>query len=483
MKKSIKDILLERILVLDGAMGTMIQSYNLTESDFRGSRLKDHDTPQRGNNDILSLTQPDIIADIHRNYLDAGADIIITNSFNASTISQKDYNTSALSYEMSFQAAAIACKSADEFTAKTPEKPRFVAGDLGPTNQTCSLSPRVEEPAYRNVTFEDLVDAYSIQVNAFLDAGVDILLVETVFDTLNCKAALYAVQTIQEQRGTELPVMVSGTITDLSGRLLSGQTVEAFWYSIRHVPLLSVGLNCAFGAEALRPFIEILSGIADTHISIHPNAGLPNETGGYDESPEFTARILAEFAQDGFVNLVGGCCGTTSEHIRAISMAVEGFLPRKIPDCKQFTRLSGLEPLNIKSDSLFVNIGERTNVAGSSRFRKMILDGQYEKALEVARHQVENGAQMIDVNMDEGLLDSVSSMTTFLNHIAAEPDISKVPIMVDSSRWDVISAGLRCIQGKAVVNSLSLKDGEALFIQRARDVRKLGAAVIIMAFD
>ncbi len=483
MKNILSNILQNRILVMDGAMGTMIQSYNLSESDFRGDVLKDHPKSQKGNNDLLSLTQPEVITEIHYAYLEAGADIIGTNTFNASGVSQKDYGTSELAYDMNFQAAVLARKAADLYSAKTPDKPRFVAGDMGPTNQTCSISPKVDEPAFRNVTFDEIADAYAVQVRAFIDAKVDVLLVETVFDTLNCKAALYAIQTIQEERGTEIPVMVSGTITDLSGRLLSGQTVEAFWYSVHHVPLLSIGLNCAFGATALRPFIESLSNIADTFVSIHPNAGLPNEIGDYDESPEFTAGILEEFARSGFVNLVGGCCGTTPAHIKAITDAVQNIQPRKIPRCERFTRLAGLEPLDIRKESLFVNVGERTNVAGSSRFKKLILNGEFEKALDVARQQVENGAQIIDINMDEGLLESQTAMVTFLNYIAAEPDISRVPVMIDSSRWDVLAAGLRCVQGKPVVNSLSLKDGEQAFILRAKEVKKLGAALIVMAFD
>jgi 5-methyltetrahydrofolate--homocysteine methyltransferase len=472
-----------RILVLDGAMGTMIQSYALAEEDFRGARFPAPPVPLKGNNEILTLTRPDVIEAIHRAYFEAGADIAETNTFTANAIAQADYRTQGLVRELNLAAAGLARRVADEFTAREPHKPRFVAGILGPTNRTASLSPDVNDPGFRSVSFDELAAAYAEQAEALLEGGADLLMVETVFDTLNCKAALFAVRNVVERRGLDLPLMVSGTITDKSGRTLSGQTTEAFWNSIRHAQLFSVGLNCALGARDLRPYVEELSRIADVPVSCHPNAGLPNAFGGYDQGPEEMAGVLREFAVSGFLNIVGGCCGTTPAHIRAIAEAVAGLPPRTVPAIPPYTRLSGLEPLTIRPDSLFVNVGERTNVTGSSRFAELIKRGDYEPALEVARDQVENGAQAIDVNMDEALLDSVAAMRTFLNLMAAEPDISKVPVMVDSSKWEVIEAGLKCLQGKGIVNSISLKEGEAAFLERARRIRRYGAAVVVMAFD
>jgi 5-methyltetrahydrofolate--homocysteine methyltransferase len=472
-----------RILVLDGAMGTMIQSYGLQEKDFRGDRFRDHPKELRGNNDLLTLTRPDVVAEIHRAYLEAGADLLETNTFNAQAISQADYGLEALAYELNVAAARLARGVADEVTARDPARPRFVVGVLGPTNRTASLSPDVNDPAYRNVTFVQLAEAYRTQAEGLLDGGADLLMVETVFDTLNCKAALFALRGLLQERGVDVPLMVSGTITDASGRTLSGQTVEAFWNSIRHAGLFSAGLNCALGAAQLRPYVEELSRRADLPVSCHPNAGLPNAFGGYDQTPESMAELLGEFARSGLVNLIGGCCGTTPAHIRAIAEAVAGVPPREIPAVPPICRLSGLEPLDIRPDTLFVNIGERTNVTGSSRFAALIKAGDYEAALDVARHQVENGAQIIDVNMDEGMLDARAAMERFLRLVAAEPDIAKVPVMVDSSRWEALEAGLQNLQGKGVVNSISLKEGEADFLAKARLVRRYGAAVVVMAFD
>ena len=483
MQKNITSILEDRIAVMDGAMGTMIQSYNLNEADFRGEIFSNWNQPLKGNNDILSITQPDIIQEIHEIYLDAGADIITTNTFNANRISQADYSMGEHVYNMNLESARIARRAADRFTKLNPDKPRFVLGDLGPTNQTCSMSPDVSDPSYRAVEYDLMAAAYEEQVRAFMKGGVDILIVETVFDTLNCKAALFAIQTVFDDLGRQIPVMVSGTITDKSGRILSGQTVEAFWYSVRHLPLLSIGLNCAFGAQALRPYIQSLASIADVNVSIHPNAGLPDELGNYRESPQYTADILAELASEGLLNIIGGCCGTTPEHIQCMSETMQGLKPRIIPDIQIHTRLAGLEPLDIRPESLFSNVGERTNVAGSLKFKKLIKNEEYESALEVARQQVNNGAQIIDVNMDESLLDSEQAMKTFLLRIAAEPDISRVPVMIDSSKWSVIETGLKCIQGKPIVNSLSLKEGEDIFLKQARIVKKYGAAIIVMAFD
>ena len=479
----IKNILKKQILTLDGAMGSLIQTHNLIENDYRGEILSDHPQDLKGNHDLLSLTCPDIIEDIHKSYLSAGADIIETNTFNSNAISQSDYNLEKYVYNLNLQAAKIARKAADYFSNQTPNQPRFVAGILGPTSRTSSMSPDVNDPSYRNVTFDGLAATYSDQCNGLLDGGVDIIMVETVFDTLNCKAALYAIQETFEKRGESVPVMVSVTITDASGRTLSGQTIEAFWYSVRHMELLSVGINCALGAVEMRPFLADLSAVADVPISVHPNAGLPNELGEYDQSPEFMADIIGEFASSGLVNIVGGCCGTTPEHIKAIFQKVQSIPPRTIPKIPDCTKLSGLEPLNIDKNSLFVNIGERTNVSGSKKFASLIREEKYEDALSVAIQQVDGGAQMIDVNMDEGLLDSEACMEIFLRMIASDPAISRVPIVIDSSRWEVIETGLKNIQGKGVVNSISLKDGEEAFLEKAGKIQKYGAAVIIMAFD
>jgi 5-methyltetrahydrofolate--homocysteine methyltransferase len=477
----------QRILILDGAMGTLIQSYNLGEADFRGARFAEHGRDLEGNNDLLNLTQPEVITAIHLAYLEAGADIIETNTFNANRISQADYGLESLSYEMNYEAARLACEAVSQFTGgpSQPEwdRPRFVAGALGPTNRTASLSPEVADPGARNVTFDELAVAYAEAARGLLDGGADILLVETVFDTLNGKAAIFGIQSVFAERDSAVPLMISGTIVDASGRTLSGQTTGAFYNSIRHADPLVVGLNCALGAEMFREYIGELARVADTYVSIYPNAGLPNEFGDYDDTPEQMAPILRDYAQRGLVNIVGGCCGTTPAHIRLFAESVRGLPPRPLPQIEPRCRLSGLEPLNIGRDSLFVNVGERTNVTGSARFARLILNGDYEEALAVARQQVENGAQIIDVNMDEGLLDSEKAMVTFLNLIAAEPDIARVPIMIDSSRWSVIEAGLKCVQGKAVVNSISLKEGEAEFVRQAQLVRRYGAAVIVMAFD
>jgi 5-methyltetrahydrofolate--homocysteine methyltransferase len=473
----------ERILVMDGAMGTMIQALELEENDFRGQRFATHERAQKGNNDLLSLTRPDAISDIHRSFLEAGADIIETNTFNATAISQADYGTESLVRELNRQSALLACKVAGEFTGQDPARPRFVMGALGPTNRTASLSPDVNRPEFRNTSFAQLRDVYAEAALGLVEGGVDALILETVFDTLNCKAALFGIANTFSHLGNRLPVIVSGTIIDASGRTLSGQTVEAFWHSIRHVKPFAVGLNCALGAEELRPWIQALSRVADCPVSLYPNAGLPNELGGYDDTPENMSRLIGEFARDGLLNLVGGCCGTTPEHISSIAEAVRDVPPRLVPDVEPWCRLSGLEPLTITPELNFVNIGERTNVTGSAVFRRLIQSDDYEAALEVARQQVENGAQIIDVNMDEGLLDGPKAMTRFLNLIATEPDIARVPVMIDSSRWDVLEAGLRCLQGKGVVNSISMKEGEEPFIQQAREILQYGAAVIVMAFD
>ena len=479
----LEPLLAKRILLLDGAMGTMIQSYKLGEADYRGERFRDHPRELKGNNDLLSITQPAIIRAIHGAYLDAGADILETNSFNSTAISLADYGMESLVYELNVASAKLARDIADQFEARDPARPRFVAGVLGPTSRTASISPDVNDPGFRNVTFDQLVEAYTEATRGLIDGGADLLLVETIFDTLNAKAALFAIDRYFETVGIRIPVMISGTITDASGRTLSGQTTEAFWNSVAHARPLSIGLNCALGARALRQYVQELSRVAPVHVSAHPNAGLPNEFGGYDEGPEETAAVLGEFAASGLLNIVGGCCGTTPDHIRAIARAVQGLTPRKRPLIEPRCRLSGLEPLSIGPETLFVNVGERTNVTGSRRFAKLILEGAYEAALDVARQQVENGAQMIDVNMDEAMLDSEQAMQKLLRLIASEPDISRVPVMVDSSKWSVIEAGLKCLQGKGVVNSISLKEGEAAFIHHATLVRRYGAAVIVMAFD
>ena len=481
MSQKILDAAQQRILVLDGAMGTMIQRHSLEEEHFRGARFADWHTDLKGNNDLLSLTQPDIICDIHRAYLEAGADIIETNTFNSTQVSQADYQMEAISREINVASALLARKAADEFS--TPERPRFVAGILGPTSRTASLSPDVNDPGARNVTFDELVENYTESTHALIEGGVDLIMVETIFDTLNAKAALFAVQQVFEELGTELPIMISGTITDASGRTLSGQTPEAFWNSVRHAKPISIGLNCALGPKELRPHLLEISTVADTMVSAHPNAGLPNEFGGYDLDALNMAETVAEFAGAGLLNIVGGCCGTTPEHIRAIADAVANIKPRQIPSIEPACRLSGLEPFTIKADSLFVNVGERCNVTGSAVFKRLILEENYDAALAVARQQVINGAQIIDVNMDEGMLESLPAMVTFLHLVASEPEISRVPIMVDSSKWEVIEAGLKCIQGKSVVNSISLKEGEAEFIEKAKLCKKHGAAIVVMAFD
>lgn len=472
-----------RLLFLDGATGTMIQRHKLGEADFRGERFADWQQDLGGNNDLLVLTQPTIIRDIHRAYLEAGADIIETNTFNATCASQSDYGMEAIVYELNFEAAKIAREAADEFNALTPDKPRWVAGVIGPTSRTASISPDVNDPAARNTTFDELAEDYRNATRALIAGGSDIILIETVFDTLNAKAAVFAVQDVYEELGFELPIMISGTITDASGRTLSGQTPEAFWNSLAHAKPFAIGLNCALGGEQLRPHIEELSNICPTLISAHPNAGLPNAFGEYDETAEETASIITEFAERGLINIVGGCCGTTPEHIRAIAESCSSRAPRVVPEETQSCRLSGLEPFTIDSNSLFVNVGERCNVTGSARFKRLVLEGDYETALAVALEQVENGAQILDINMDEGMLDAVEAMTTFLKLIASEPDISRIPIMVDSSKWHVIEEGLKCIQGKPVVNSISMKEGEAPFIEQAKLCKRYGAAVVVMAFD
>ena len=484
----LRQLLSQRILILDGAMGTMIQRYKLTEEDYRGTRFAEFSVPGKevfvkGNNELLTLTQPHVIQEIHEQYLEAGADLIETNTFGATTIAQDDYHMAHLAYEMNLQAARIARAACDNYS--TPDKPRFVAGALGPTPKTASISPDVNDPGARNVTFDQLVAAYHDQVRALVEGGSDVLLVETVFDTLNCKAALFAIDQFFDETNQKLPIMISGTVTDASGRVLSGQTVTAFWNSVRHARPLTIGLNCALGAALMRPYAEELSKIAETFVCIYPNAGLPNPMSdtGFDETPDVTSSLLKDFAESEFVNIAGGCCGTTPEHIKAIAETVKSIPPRVIPTHLHHMRLSGLEPYVIDEDSLFVNVGERTNVTGSKAFARMILNEQYEEALAVARQQVENGAQIIDINMDEAMLDSVAAMTRFLNLIASEPDIARVPIMIDSSKWSVIEAGLKCVQGKAIVNSISLKEGEEEFQRQAKLCRRYGAAVIVMAFD
>jgi 5-methyltetrahydrofolate--homocysteine methyltransferase len=473
----------KRILVLDGAMGTMIQKHKLTEQQYRGQRFKDFPHELRGNNDLLSITQPQIIRSIHEAYLEAGADIIETNTFNSNAISMSDYKMASLVYELNQTSAKLAREAVDRIELRGQSKPRFVAGSMGPLNKTASLSSNVNDPGYRAVTFDQIVHAYTEQLCGLIDGGVDLLLVETVFDTLNCKAALFAINDYFDKNGIKLPIMVSGTITDASGRTLSGQTTEAFWNSITHAGLFSVGLNCSLGAKQLRPYIEEMSRIADCYVSCYPNAGLPNAFGEYDEQPDDTSYYIKDFAESGFINIVGGCCGTTPAHIAKIAKAVENIPPRKIPAIKPYLRLSGLEPLTFTPQTNFVNIGERTNITGSSKFSKLILSGDYESALSVARQQVESGAQIIDINMDEGMLDGEAAMVKFLNLISSEPDISKVPVMIDSSKWSIIEAGLKCIQGKGIVNSISLKEGEEIFKERAKKIRRYGAAVIVMAFD
>nr|WP_269782758.1 methionine synthase [Photobacterium carnosum] len=473
----------QQILIIDGGMGTMIQSYKLDEQDYRGQRFSDWHADLKGNNDLLVLTQPQLIKDIHLEYLEAGADILETNTFNATTIAMADYDMESLSADINFAAATLAREAADEWTAQTPNKPRFVAGVLGPTNRTCSISPDVNDPGFRNVTFDELVIAYSESTHALIKGGVDIILIETIFDTLNAKACAFAVTGVFEELGYELPVMISGTITDASGRTLSGQTTEAFYNSLRHVKPISFGLNCALGPDELRQYVAELSRISECAVSAHPNAGLPNAFGEYDLEADEMAEHIKEWAQQGFLNLVGGCCGTTPEHIRQMYQVTKNIKPRVLPEIKVACRLSGLEPLTIEAESLFVNVGERTNVTGSARFKRLIKDELYDEALDVARQQVESGAQIIDINMDEGMLDAQAAMVRFLNLCATEPDIAKVPIMVDSSKWEIIEAGLKCVQGKPIVNSISLKEGKENFIAQAKLLRRYGAAVIVMAFD
>ncbi|WP_173147521.1 methionine synthase [Pseudomonas sp. MS15a(2019)] len=480
---ALRHALAQRILILDGGMGTMIQSYRLEEADYRGRRFADWPSDVKGNNDLLLLTQPKIIAEIEKAYLDAGADILETNTFNATRVSQADYGMEEITYELNLAGARVAREVADAKTLETPDRPRFVAGVLGPTSRTCSISPDVNNPGYRNVTFDELVENYTEATRGLIEGGADLILIETIFDTLNAKAAIFAVQGVFEEVGIELPIMISGTITDASGRTLSGQTTEAFWNSVRHAQPISVGLNCALGAKELRPYVEELATKADTFVSAHPNAGLPNAFGEYDESPEQMAAVVEEFAASGLLNIVGGCCGTTPAHIQAIAEAVGRHAPRQLPDIPKACRLSGLEPFTISRESLFVNVGERTNITGSAKFARLIREENYAEALEVAQQQVEAGAQVIDINMDEGMLDSQAAMVTFLNLIASEPDISRVPIMIDSSKWEVIEAGLKCIQGKGIVNSISMKEGVEAFIHHAKLCKRYGAAVVVMAFD
>jgi len=472
-----------RIMILDGAMGTMIQQYKLSEADFRSERFAAHGKDVKGNNELLSLTRPDIILEIHKQYLAAGCDVIETNTFGATTIAQGDYDLAEIAYELNLMSAQLARQACDAHS--TPERPRFVAGALGPQPKTASISPDVNDPGARNVTFEELRVAYTEQLNGLLDGGVDLILIETIFDTLNAKAAIFAVEEVFEARGERLPVMVSGTVTDASGRILSGQTVEGFWNSVRHARPITIGLNCALGAALMRPYIAELSKICDTYVCVYPNAGLPNPMSdtGFDETPADTSALLEEFARAGLVNMAGGCCGTTPEHIEAIAAKVTSLPIRVVPDIAVKTRLSGLEALNIDDESLFVNVGERANVTGSKAFARLIREEKYDEAVAVARQQVENGAQIIDVNMDEAMLDSAACMHRFLNMIASEPDIARVPVMIDSSKWSVIETGLKCAQGKSIVNSISLKEGEEPFLKQARLCRLYGAAAVVMAFD
>ena len=483
IESSIFQLIKNQILVLDGAMGTMIQQYKLSEEDYRGKEFINHSLPVKGNNDLLVLTQPEIIREIHEKYLEAGADIIETNTFNAQSISLSDYKMEHLAKRINIEAAQIAKKAALKFSKQNIDKPRFVAGSVGPTNKTVSLSPDANNPGYRNISFDELVYAYKEQIEGLIEGGIDLLLIETIFDTLNAKAALFAAEEIFKTRNISVPVMVSLTISDASGRTLSGQTLEAFLISVSHFPLFSVGLNCAFGARQIEPYLEELSKLASCYVSVYPNAGLPNQFGGYDESPADMAKIIASFANKGFVNIVGGCCGTTPAHIKAFSEELKKFKPRIIQELKQITSLSGLEPLHITKESNFINIGERTNVAGSRKFADLIRNKKYEEALSVARQQIENGAQIMDVNLDDGLIDAETEMPLFLQWLMADPEVAKVPVMIDSSKWNVIENGLKCLQGKAIVNSISLKEGEKLFIERAQKIKQYGAAVIVMAFD
>jgi 5-methyltetrahydrofolate--homocysteine methyltransferase len=505
---NIREILKDRILVLDGAMGSLIQEYKLSDADYRGEKFKNFPHEVKGNNDMLSITKPEVIKEIHAKYFDAGADIAETNTFSGTSVAMADYHMEAYVYELNYQSAKIAREVADEFTAKNPSKPRFVAGSIGPTNRTLSLSPDVNDPGFRAITFDELVEAYYEQIQGLVDGGADLLLVETIFDTLNAKAALFAIDlfafdvkhntikplkstSMEQQTRTDLleyvekniPVMVSGTITDASGRTLSGQTTEAFLTSVSHIDLLSIGLNCALGADLMRPYVQILANEAPFMVSAHPNAGLPNEMGEYDQSPAEMAVIVEEFLQSGFMNIIGGCCGTTPAHIKAIAEVSAKYKPRIIPTFEPIQKVSGLEPLKMTKETNFINVGERCNVTGSKAFARLIREGKYDDALSVARNQAENGAQIIDVNLDEGMIDGVEAMTTFLNLIAAEPDISRLPLMIDSSKWEVIEAGLKCVQGKSIVNSISLKEGEAKFKETAEKVKRYGASTVVMAFD
>ena len=481
VKTVLKSLLSQRILVLDGAMGTMIQRHKLQEADYRGERFKDWHTLVQGNNDLLTLTQPHIISDIHRSFLEVGADIIETNTFNSNRISMADYEMENLAYEINFASAQLAKNITNEFS--TADKPRFVAGVIGPTSRTCSLSPDVNDPGFRNVTFDELVEVYSESTRGLIEGGSDLILIETIFDTLNAKAAIFAVQQVFAEDYVELPIMISGTITDASGRTLSGQVTEAFYNSLRHAKPISIGLNCALGPDSLRQYVAELSRVSETYISAHPNAGLPNEFGEYELDAISMSEQVAEWATSGLVNILGGCCGSTPEHIKAIVDAIDGLPPRRLPDIKPECRLSGLEAFNIGDDSLFVNVGERANITGSAKFKRLILNEEYEEALDICQTQVEDGAQMVDVNMDEGMLDGEAAMIRFLNLIASEPDIAKVPLMIDSSKWEIIEAGLKCSQGKAVVNSISLKEGKDNFVKYANLCKRYGAAIIVMAFD
>lgn len=483
MKPSLKEVFQQKIVVLDGAMGTSIQKYKLQEADYRGSRFASHSRPLKGNNDILVFTRPDVISAIHKGYLEAGADIIETNTFNANRISEADYSLESIVYELNFAAAKLAKEAADEYTQKDPSKPRFVAGSIGPTNKTGSLSPNVENPGYRDVSFDDLVEAYTEQIQGLLDGGADALLIETIFDTLNAKAAVFAANAELDKRNTDIPIMISVTLTDKSGRTLSGQTIEAFIASIRNDRIFSLGLNCSFGAQDLIPFVREISRKEPYYVSVHPNAGLPNQLGDYEEKPSETARLIRILVDEGHLNMVGGCCGTNHTHIQAIAEAVAGIAPRKIPTIDKETILSGLEALKINKESNFINIGERTNVAGSIKFARLIREKKYEEALSVAREQVEGGAQVIDINMDDAMLEAKVEMETFLKLVVSEPDISRVPVMIDSSKWEVLEAGLKCLQGKSIVNSISLKEGEEEFLRKAKLIRRYGAAVVVMAFD
>ncbi|HEY8965541.1 MAG TPA: methionine synthase, partial [Candidatus Methylacidiphilales bacterium] len=479
----LNELLSKRIAILDGGMGTMIQRLKLEEADFRGERFKDWPSDLKGNNDLLVLTKPEAIEAIHFAYFEAGAHIVETNTFNSTTVSQADYGMESLARELNVAAARVARAAADRHRAKTPGKAAFVAGSIGPTSKTASMSPDVNNPGFRAVTYGQLVEAYVEQVEGLIEGGCDLLLVETIFDTLNAKAALYAIEEVFDKLGRRLPVMISVTITDASGRTLSGQTTEAFWNSVAHARPFSVGINCALGAKDMRPYIAELSRIAPCFVSCHPNAGLPNAFGGYDETPEQMTEVISEFARSGFLNIVGGCCGTTPDHIAALDKALAALPPRAVPEADHFQHLSGLEPYTIGREPVFTMVGERTNVTGSPKFSKLILAGDYDAALAVARQQVESGANVIDVNLDEGMLDGEAAMVRFLNLIASEPEIARVPIMIDSSKWSVIEAGLRCVQGKAIVNSISLKDGEKTFLERARKILRYGAAAVVMAFD